>query len=140
MPDPDQQNTNLDNYIGKGLTFPLQVNVQGKIKTNGGDRNLQDSIATILSTKIGERVYRPDFGCRLADLAFAPMNPQTILLARVYVEEALKLWEPRIVVVGIYAEPDPIIGRLDLKILYRVKDTYDTRSMVYPFYLLPENA
>ena len=114
--------------------------MQGKIKTNGGDRNLQDSIATIISTKIGERVYRPDFGCRLAELAFAPMNSQTILLARVYVEEALKLWEPRIDVVGIYAEPDPIIGRLDLQILYRVKDTYDTRSMVYPFYLLPENA
>ncbi|NMF59698.1 GPW/gp25 family protein [Pseudanabaena yagii] len=124
-------------YIGRGISFPLRVSVQGGLKIDGGDRNLEESIATILNTKLGERVYRPNFGSRLADLTFAPMNPQTILLARVYVEEALNRWEPRIKVTGVYAEPDPIKGRLDLKILYRLKDGHDTRSMVYPFYLLP---
>jgi len=127
-------------YIGRGIAFPLTVNVQGGLKTDGGDRNLDESIATILNTKLGERVYRPNFGSRLADLAFAPMNPQTILLARVYVEEALNRWEPRIRVTGVFAEPDPIKGRLDLKILYQLKDGHDTRSMVYPFYLLPPNS
>lgn len=128
------------NYIGRGLSFPLRVNVQGELKTDSGDRNLEESIAIILNTKLGERVYRPNFGSRLSDLAFAPMNPQTILLARVYVEEALNRWEPRIRVTGVFAEPDPIKGRLDLKILYQLKDGHDTRSMVYPFYLLPPNS
>jgi hypothetical protein len=128
---------NRQDYIGKGIAFPLRVNVQGELKTDSGDRNLQASIATILNTKLGERVYRPNFGSRLSELTFAPMNPQTILLARIYVEEALNRWEPRIVVTGVFAEPDPIRGRLDLKILYRLKDVHDNRSMVYPFYLLP---
>ncbi|BBC26976.1 GPW/gp25 family protein [Pseudanabaena sp. ABRG5-3] len=123
-------------YIGRGLSFPLRINVQGELKTDSGDRNLEEAIAIILNTKLGERVYRPNFGSRLSDLAFAPMNPQTILLARVYVEEALNRWEPRIRVTGVFAEPDPIKGRLDLKILYQLKDGHDTRSMVYPFYLL----
>ncbi len=133
--------SNLDrDFLGRGIAFPLRINVQGELKTDGGDRNLEDSIATILNTKLGERVYRPDFGCRLSDLVFAPMNPQTILLARIYVEEALNRWEPRIVVTGVYAEPDPIKGRLDLKILYRTKEGHDIRSLVYPFYLLPPNS
>ena len=130
--------SNLEqDYLGTGLSFPLRINVQGELKTDSGDRNLIESIATILNTKLGERVYRPNFGCRLSDLTFAPMNPQTILLARIYVEEALNRWEPGIVVTGVFAEPDPIKGRLDLKIVYRLKDGHDTRSMVYPFYLLP---
>lgn len=128
------------NYLGRGISFPLKINVQGELKTDSGDRNLEESIATILDTKLGERVYRPNFGCRLSDLTFAPMNPQTILLARIYVEEALNRWEPRIQVTGVYAEPDPITGRLDLKILYEIKEEHDSRSMVYPFYLLPPNT
>ncbi len=127
-------------YLGRGISFPLKINVQGELKTDSGDRNLEESIATILDTKLGERVYRPNFGCRLSDLTFAPMNPQTILLARIYVEEALNRWEPRIQVTGVYAEPDPITGRLDLKILYEIKEEHDSRSMVYPFYLLPPNT
>lgn len=133
--------SNLEkDYLGRGISFPLRINVQGELKTDSGDRNLAESIATILSTKLGERVYRPNFGSRLSDLTFAPMNPQTILLARIYVEEALNRWEPRIIVTGVYAEPDPIKGRLDLEILYRFKDHHDIRSMVYPFYLLPPNS
>jgi phage baseplate assembly protein W len=133
--------SNLDrNYLGRGLSFPLRINVQGELKTEDGDRNLEESIATILNTKLGERVYRPNFGSRLSDLTFAPMNPQTILLARIYVVEALNRWEPRIKVTGVYAEPDPIRGRLDLKILYEIKESHDRRSMVYPFYLLPPNG
>ena len=127
-------------YLGRGISFPLRINVQGELKTDGGDRNLQESISSILNTKLGERVYRPNFGCRLSDLTFAPMNQQTILLARIYVEEALNRWEPRIKVTGVYAEPDPIRGRLDLKILYEIKKSHDRRSMVYPYYLLPPNC
>lgn len=127
-------------YLGRGISFPLKINVQGELKTDSGDRNLEESIATILNTKLGERVYRPNFGCRLSDLTFAPMNPQTILLARIYVEEALNRWEPRIKVTGVYAEPDPIKGRLDLKIQYQIKENNDRRNMVYPFYLLPPDS
>jgi uncharacterized protein len=127
-------------YLGRGISFPLRINIQGELKTDSGDRNLEESIATILNTKLGERVYRPNFGCRLSDLTFAPMNPQTILLARIYVEEALNRWEPRIKVTGVYAEPDPIKGRLDLKIQYQIKENNDRRNMVYPFYLLPPDS
>ncbi|MEE3716498.1 GPW/gp25 family protein [Tumidithrix elongata RA019] len=124
-------------YLGKGIAFPIHTTLQGGLKLSAAERNLEESIEIILATKLGERVYRPDFGSRLSELTFAPMNAQTLLLARIYVKEALTKWEPRIKVDGVYADSDPIKGRLDLKIFYYPKDSHDLRSIVYPFYLLP---
>jgi len=85
------------------------------------------------------RVMRPTFGCRLADLVFAPNDTQTAARARRYVEEALGMWEPRIRVVTINVGPDPNADNtLLIEIEYQVKATHDRRSLVHPFYLIPE--
>ncbi|MGC9505805.1 GPW/gp25 family protein [Baaleninema sp.] len=125
-------------YIGSGLAFPLSLNLQGNIKLSRDDDNIQESIRIILGTDIGERVYRPDFGSRLSELVFRPLNRDTLLELRLRVEEALEKWEPRIVVRNVLAEPDPILGKVDLTIEYQLRnspDLYETRNLVYPFYL-----
>lgn len=124
-------------YLGQGWSFPLQVNLQGSLQLSANERNLAESIGLILGTKLGERVYRPNFGSRLSELVFAPMNTQTLLLIRLYIQEALEMWEPRIVLDGIYTEPDPLRSRVDITIQYHPKGTHDSRSLVYPFFLLP---
>ncbi len=125
------------NHLGQGWAFPLQVSVQGGLHLSATYQNIEESIRIILGTELGERVYRPDFGSRLSELTFAPLNTQTLLLTRVYVQEALEKWEPRIVVDSIRTEPDPIRGRIDILVEYHPKETHDRRSLVYPFYLLP---
>jgi phage baseplate assembly protein W len=126
-------------YVGTGWSFPLRINVQGKMQLSSDVSNVEEAIRIILNTKLGERVYRPNFGSRLSELVFAPMNTQTLLLIRVYIEEALELWEPRIILEGIYTEPDPVRGRVEVRIEYSLRDSYETRSMVYPFYLMPSS-
>jgi phage baseplate assembly protein W len=66
------------------------------------------------------------------------MNVQTLMLIRLYVEQALEMWEPRIILKEVRADPDPIRGRVDIEIVYQPKNSLDTRSLVYPFYLAPE--
>jgi uncharacterized protein len=127
--------TDRTDYIGQGIGFPLRTNVQGAISLTRDDCNLEDSIGIILRTSLGERVYRPDFGCRLSELVFAPLNTETLLLIRLYVEEALEAWEPRIILDSVETDPDPTSGRVDITIRYTPKETYDLRSMVYPFFL-----
>ena len=124
-------------YLGTGWAFPLQIKLQGIFKLSSARENIEESIAIILGTKLGERVYRPNFGSRLSELAFAPMNRQTLLLIRLYVQEALTMWEPRIVLDRVYTEPNPREGLVNIIIEYHPKDTYDSRSLVYPFYLTP---
>jgi len=130
----------MTDYIGKGLSFPIRSNIQGNVQLSADNQNLEESIYLILRTSLGERVYRPDFGSRLSELVFAPLNTQTLVLLRLYVEEALEAWEPRINLEEVVADPDPVRGRVDITITYSLKDNYDLRSMVYPFYLLPAEA
>jgi phage baseplate assembly protein W len=128
-------------FLGQGLAFPLQINQQGGIALARGAHDIEQAIRIILGTARGERVMRPEFGCRIHELVFAPDNAATRGLAVYYVEEALDRWEPRITLqqVNVTSEPQQD-GVLLVEIKYLIKDTYDERSIVYPFYLTGEEA
>ncbi|MBH8572458.1 GPW/gp25 family protein [Nostocaceae cyanobacterium CENA369] len=126
---------NQNQHLGTGWSFPLRVNVQGGLQLSTTQRNIEESMLLILRTDLGERVYRPNFGSRLSALTFAPMNTQTLLLLRLHVQEALEMWEPRIVIDAVRTDPDPLRGRVDIIIQYHPKDSHDSRSLVFPFYL-----
>ena len=121
--------------IGAGFAFPADVNVQGSIQLSANQNNLEESISIILGTRLGERVYRPDFGSRLSELVFEPMNSSTLALIRLYVEEAIELWEPRIVLRQVLTEPNMNSGLVKIYIKYTPQAKPELRSMVYPFYL-----
>jgi phage baseplate assembly protein W len=129
-------------FIGIGLSFPSTVSVQGGIQMSAGYQNLEESIFIILGTKLGERVYRPNFGSRLSELVFEPLNSSTLALIRLYVEEALEIWEPRIILRQVITEPKGLgqDGCINIHLLYTPKGEIDTRSMVYPFYLQQGNS
>ncbi|MBD2207060.1 GPW/gp25 family protein [Calothrix sp. FACHB-1219] len=126
-------------YLGTGWAFPLRLNLQGGIQLTSEEEKVRESIWIILRTGVGERVYRPNFGSRLSELAFAPMNNDTLIQIRLYVLEALEVWEPRITIDRVITEPDPVRGRVNINIIYRLKDNPDINNFVYPFYLLPPN-
>jgi uncharacterized protein len=121
--------------IGSGFACPVHISVQGSVQLSATTVNLEESILIILRTSLGERVYRPDFGSRLAELVFEPLNVQTLLMIRLYVEEAIEMWEPRIDLIEVRTDPDPIRGRVNIEIIYQPKNSVDQRSFVYPFYL-----
>ena len=126
--------------VGRGLTFPLGINSQGGFALTSFRSELEQAIAIILATTPGERVMRPRFGSRLNELLYEPNNSRTASLVEQYVEDALAMWEPRIRVIGVTATPDPRDESiLRLAIEYETKGTLDRRSLVYPFYTIPEN-
>jgi hypothetical protein len=124
--------------LGRGFAFPLQTNTLGGIKESMLAQKVKESILIILGTQHGERVMRPTFGCNLRSLAFAPNDAATGSLARYYVEQGLTTWEPRITLNEVTVENDNDHGRLLVHINYRIKATYESRNLVYPFYLQPE--
>lgn len=123
-------------YLGTGWNFPLEIDLQGGVGLCSADRDVRQAIQIILRTELGERVYRPDFGCRLSELTFAPMNTRTLFLIRLYVREALEVWEPRIELEEVRVDPDPVAGIAHIAIDYRLKETHEPGSLVYPFYLV----
>ena len=124
--------------LGRGFAFPLQTNPVGGIRESMREQKVKESILIILGTQPGERVMRPTFGCNLHSLAFAPNDAATASLARHYVEESLTTWESRIVLNEVMVENDNDTGRLLIHVDYRIKSTYESRNLVYPFYLQPQ--
>ncbi len=126
-------------FLGQGLAFPLQVNPRGEIALARGERDIEQSIRIILETMPGERVMRPDFGCRIWELVFAPHDPTTEGLLIHYVEQALTRWEPRIDLTSVKVSDDPVqAGAVLIEINYIIKATHDERSIVHPFYIQAE--
>ncbi|MCD4737679.1 MAG: GPW/gp25 family protein, partial [Anaerolineae bacterium] len=99
----------------------------------------EQSIHIILETSPGERVMRPEFGCRAKELLFAPRNATTEGLMAYYVRRALRRWEPRINVLNVAVSSDlERDGVLLVEVSYEIKSTHDERSIIYPFYLMGE--
>lgn len=84
-------------------------------KAVSGLDHLKQSIRDILTTPLGSRVMRRDYGSRLFQLVDAPMNRGTIAQLYAATIEALLRWEPRISPrrVGITAASS---GRVEIEI------------------------
>src|ERR687886_173169 len=111
----------IGRLVGTGWRFPIGVDRRGRIAVATYADEIEQAMHIILSTALGQRVMRPEFGCRIHELLFAPIDTNIAGLMISYVEEALGRWEPRI----------------DVLIRYRVRSTHDERALVYPFYTIP---
>lgn len=130
----------LDKHvIGRGWQFPIRINANGGFALTSDENEIGQAIRVILTTIPGERVMRPTFGSRLHELVFAPINVETMALARRFVEQAIRMWEPRIelITVDIVVDEEQQ-GCLLIKMEYQIRSTYDRRTLVYPFYTIPE--
>lgn len=124
--------------IGCGWNFPPRLNERGTMALTADDNEIEQAIRIILGTAPGQRVMRPEFGCRIHELVFAPNNSATAGLAGRYVVEALGRWEPRIELQRVDVTPDvDVPEKLLVSIEYRVAATHSNRSLVYPFYVIP---
>jgi uncharacterized protein len=128
-----------DDFIGNGWAFPAAINRNGSVRLVTGMEEVDAAIRMILSTVPGERVMRPDFGCAMWDMLFAPLTSGTIGMIEQAVREALERWEPRIDLESVRADPDQNsdTGAVHITVAYRVKSTNDVRNLVFPFYTIP---
>lgn len=127
-------------FVGQGLHYPLAVDSRGRLALTNPVNEVEQSIYVILETAPGERVMRPEFGCRIWELIFDPRDLEMEARVITYVEEALNRWEPRITIKEIEILPSQPHNQhlLQVRIVYEVKNTHDERSIIYPFYIMNE--
>ena len=76
-------------FIGRGFNWPMGVDHTGSIALTNGAEDLDRSIRIVLLTAPGERVMRPQFGCRIWDLLFEPITPNLLGLIAEAVRDAI---------------------------------------------------
>jgi len=122
-------------FLGRGWKFQVSVE-DGEIASSEGEDSIKESIKIILGTAKGERVMRPDFGCDINEIVFAPINTSTGTLIDFHIREALLIWEPRIDLLNVHVSPDENEkNKLIINIEYMVKASNTKSNLVYPFYL-----
>ena len=125
-------------FLGRGFAWPMGVDHTGALRMTSGAEDLDRSMNVVLSTAPGERVMRPQFGCRIWELLFEPVTPTLLGLMGQAVRDALAQWEPRATVEDVEVVPDPADPSLvSIRVSYAVRATNDRRNLVYPFYVIP---
>ncbi|MGB5944069.1 MAG: GPW/gp25 family protein [Leeuwenhoekiella sp.] len=128
---------NLDSkIIGTGWGFPPEFKPSSdKVEMASGMTDINQSLHILLSTKLGERVMLPEYGCDLEDMVFESMD----LTTRTYINErirtAILYHEQRIDVELIeFDRSNELAGEILILIEYTVRTTNARGNMVYPLY------
>ncbi|OQY55044.1 MAG: hypothetical protein DRR08_07215 [Candidatus Parabeggiatoa sp. nov. 2] len=133
-------------YRGLQFIFPesdrpdehsgLSTSPTGALQMVEDDATVRQAILMLLNTAPGERIMRPDYGCELSKLLFAPNDDTTAGLAIHYVRRALERWEPRIDILSVDAtrnkdNPD----YLEIILEYRIRSTQNNEQLSFLFNL-----
>jgi len=74
------------------MSFPFGVDGAGRTQRSQEDAHIREMLKQLLFTNPGERVNRPDFGCGLLQLLFAPGGPEAATAVQFTVQSAIQRW------------------------------------------------
>lgn len=99
------------------LDFPFHIDGRGCAAETAEDDHIRDMIFQVLFTNPGERVNRPDFGCGLKQLVFAPNSDALAAATQFLVQGSLQRWlDPVIEVQSVEVEAEE--SELRVSIVY----------------------
>lgn len=91
-------------------------------------QHVEQMMLQVLFTAPGERVNRPDFGCGIRRMVFAPNDPVAAALAQVTVFESLNRWLGSAIAVED-VKAVAIDERLEIAITYSLKARRERRYL-----------
>ncbi len=74
------------------IQAPIQFDARGRTAKTSDDAHILQMIEMLLFTSPGERVNRPDFGCRILQLLFAGNSPELAEAVKFSVQADLQRW------------------------------------------------
>lgn len=106
---------------GQGLAFPPGIDANGNLAWSSGEENVRQCIRILLLTEPGERIMREEYGCGLRRFLFEPNTPTTRQLISERISQAIRRWEPRVLVESVDVEADLDDARIvHINIVFRL--------------------
>ncbi|MHA7059795.1 GPW/gp25 family protein [Aquimarina sp. M1] len=126
-------------FLGTGWGFPPEFkkegNGSGKVIMLSDEVDIKSSLEILLSTRLGERIMVPNYGCNLDELLFKPLNLTLKTFVKELIKNAILYYEPRIDVEKIQIDQNnELDGKLLILIEYRIRVTNARNNLVFPFY------
>ncbi|NBU81718.1 MAG: hypothetical protein EBS55_08740 [Flavobacteriaceae bacterium] len=109
--------------ITYGINFPFLQSPKGNYLrlTQTSDEEIRTNLVHLLLTRRGTRYFLPDFGTRLYEYIFEPLDGTTFEDIKVEIEEQINKFIPNLTINDIsiepYTETDEVQGQLDYELL-----------------------
>ncbi len=131
-------------FLGRGWGFPLVFEKQGHhaivSRMVEGESDINESLRILLSTRPGERLIKPEYGCHLHQMVFESNDVTTKTRIKEMVRKAVLFFEPRVELMSVEVQDrDGKEGQIAIKLEYVIRSTNSRGNMVYPFYFLEGN-
>ena len=123
-------------FLGTGWSFPPTFRRSTRsVEMLSDEYDIQSSLEILLSTRVGERVMQPKYGCNMEKLLFEPLDTTLQAYMKDLIRTAILYFEPRIILESITLEPVVNEGRININIEFTIATTNTRNNFVYPFYL-----
>lgn len=124
-------------FVGTGWAFPPSFPSGGdQVEMVSGEEDIRQSLEILLSTRMGERIMREDFGSSLDHYLFEEIDQGLLNDIRAAVSDALIFHEPRIMLEAVeISGSQETNGLLLISITYSIRTTNSRYNLVYPYYL-----
>ncbi len=123
----------VNRFIGKTLTFPIEIDVNGRAVISEGVDVIRRSIETILSSPRGTRYFLNEFGSDLESVLEEPNDLVLEALVKKELIESITQWEKRIIPLDIRFL-DATDTKINIYVSYQIRNTQVEDSFVFPFY------
>jgi phage baseplate assembly protein W len=104
------------------IAYPFAIDNRGRVADTNYEAHVRQMIEQILFTNPGERVNRPDFGCGILQLIFAPNSDELATATQFLIQGALKTWLDEVIVLEA-VEVNNEDSRLIITIQYVIRQT-----------------
>lgn len=125
-----------NDFLGVGWSFPPSFDpALQTVAMTEKEVDINRSLEILLTTRVGERVMQPKYGCNMDDMVFESLNTATLTFIKDKIQTAILYFEPRIDVTKINLNTDNILeGMLIVEIEYVVRGTNSRFNFVFPYY------
>lgn len=132
-----------------GVTFPFRDSFDGKYldTTDFEDDEIRSSLIHLLLTRKGARYFLPDFGTRLYEFIFEPLDGPTFNQIEAEIRDSVQKYIPNLLInkISVYAATDDLVesasqvgintfnlpGRNSVEYTAKVKIDYTITSNVF---------
>lgn len=123
-------------FLGTGWSFPPEFNKGSKlVLMRSGADDIRESLSVIITTRLGERIMEPKFGCNLEEILFKPLDLTIKTYASDLIRSAILYFESRINLHSVdLSKGDDLGGLLLIELDYTIRSTNSRMNMVYPYY------
>lgn len=125
----------MNNFLGRGWAYPPEFSTHDiPTQMTQDEEDIRQSLCILLSTRVGERVYRPDYGTELHLYQFEQIDLTIETEIKNAIEKAVLLFEPRVSLDRVEINKTRLDeGLLIIELYYTIRISNSTQAYHFPF-------